>query len=164
MHSDIEPILQAAEDHYLQPEEVAQFQEAIATLAQRLEVYEMLRDQEIEIFEPIVTQLHEAFPDESSQRLERALKHWISVLRYAAMGMLLNNREYLQRRLLEWLTDFVKVHQMETLEDKLYQFLLEQLEERLSSEQVVCVQPFLAQAHSTLLGARAQRDVVAAGQ
>ena len=159
MHSDIEVLLYEAEEHYLQPPEIKLFKHHVASLAQRLETYECLRDREIEIFQTVADQLLEAFPQENPQLLERALKHWLSVMRYSAMAMLLSNPEFLQRRLLEWLTDLVQAHQMESIETKLYEFLLSRLVEVLSQEQLALVQPYLEQAQKTLLASNAACEV-----
>ncbi|MGK7872230.1 MAG: phycobilisome protein [Xenococcaceae cyanobacterium] len=152
MHPDIEELLYKAEEEYLQTPEIELFKHHVASLAQRLETYECLRDQEIAIFQTVADRLLEAFPQENPQLLERALKHWLSVLRYCAMAMLLNNPEFLERRLLEWLGDLVQAHQMESLETKLCQLLLSRLKEVLSEQQLALVQPFLEQAQTTLLG------------
>ena len=68
------------------------------------------------------------------------------------MAMLMNNPEFLQRRLLEWLVDLVQVHQMQAIEINLYQLLQAQLQEQLSDQNLALVQPFLAQTEDTLLG------------
>ena len=159
MHSNIEALVYQAEDHYLQRQEITAFKLHIASLGKRLETYECLRDQEIAIFQPVADRLLEAFPLENPKLLERALKHWLSVMRYCAMAMLTNNPEFLQRRLLEWLTDIVQVHQMESVENTLYQLLQVRLKKVLSEEQLTLVQPFLDQARTTLLGSNALSEV-----
>lgn len=150
MQPEIKTLLYEAEDHYLKPEEIESFQHYASSFAQRLETYELLRDAELAIFQPVADQLLEAFP-QKQQEIELALKHWLSVLRYCAMAMLMNNPEFLQRRLLEWLVDLVQVHQMQAIEIELYQLLQAQLQEQLSDQNLV-IQPFLAQAEDTLLG------------
>jgi hypothetical protein len=151
MHPEIKTLLYEAEDHYLTSEEIETFKHCASSLAQRLETYELLRDQEVAIFQPVADQLLEAFPEDKQETLERALKHWLSVLRYCTMAMLLNNQEFLQRRLLEWLTDLVRVHQTQAIEMTVYQLLQNRLKEILSEQQLALVQPFLAQAEDNLL-------------
>ena len=151
MQSDIKAILYKAEEDYLQKPEIKDFQNAVASLAERLETYECLRDQEITIFQPIAEELVRAYPEENPKLLEKALKHWLAVMRYSAMAMLLNNPEYLQRQILEWLTEMVQAHQMQSLENSIYDLLLSRLEKVLSQQQLALMQPFLAQAQSTLL-------------
>lgn len=155
MHLEIKTLLYEAEDHYLKPEEIKTFKHCASSLQERLETYELLRNQEAVIFQPIADQLLESFPQEKQETLERALKHWLSVLRYCAMSMLLNNQEFLQRRLLEWLTDLVRVHQTQAIEMALYQLLQIQLKELLAKQQLALLQPFLEQAETTLLRASA---------
>jgi hypothetical protein len=154
MHPEIETLLYKAEEHYLKPLEIKLFRHHATSLSQRLETYEFLRDQELAIFQPVVERLLLAFPQEKQETLERALKHWLSVLRYCAMAMLLNDQEFLQRRLLEWLTDLLRAHQMQAVETSLYQLLQTRLKELLSDQQLALVQPFLDRAKATLLGNR----------
>ncbi len=151
MHPEIKALLYEAEEHYLKPEEIEIFKHSASSLVQRLETYELLRDQETAIFQPIADQLLKSFPQEKQENLERSLKHWLSVLRYCAMAMLLNNQEFLQRSLLEWLTDLVQAHQTQAIEMTLYQLLLVKLKEFLCDQQLALVQPFLTQAEETLL-------------
>ncbi|OKH21057.1 phycobilisome protein [Hydrococcus rivularis NIES-593] len=152
MHTDFEALFQQAEDRYLQRMEINAFNLQVSSLAKRLETYKSLRDQEVVVFQPVADKLLETFPNENSKTLERALKHWLSVMRYCAMAMLLNNPEYLERRLLEWLTDIIKAHQMEAIEKHLYESLIFSLRQELPAEQFVLIQPFLAQAYKTLVG------------
>lgn len=153
MHPEIKHFLYEAEDHYLQTEEIASFKHHVSSLAERLETYELLRDNEIAIFQPIADQMLAAFPQHKQETLERALKNWIAVLRYSAMAMLLNNPEFLQYRLLEWLTEIAQVHQMQAIDTTLYQLLQTRLSELLSSEQTALLQPFLTQTEQSIFGA-----------
>ena len=152
MQSDIKAILYKAEDHYLQKTEIKDFQNSVASLAQRLETYKCLRDQEIKIFQPIAEELVRAYPEQNSKLLEKALKHWLAIMRYSAMAMLLNNPEYLQRQILDWLKEIVQAHQMQSLENSIYDLLLSRLEKVLSQKQLLLIHPFLEQAQTTLLG------------
>ena len=152
MQPQIKTLLYEAEEHYLKPEEIEVFKHCTSSLRERLETYELLRDQEIAVFQPIADQLVSAFPQEKQQTLERSLKHWLSILRYCSMGMLVNDPEFLQRRLLEWLTDLVQAHQTLAIEMALYKLLQTQLQETLSPQQWALVQPFLNQVKDALSG------------
>ena len=112
----------------------------------------MLRTQEINIFQSVANEILKSFPQEQQETLERVLKHWLSVLRYCAMAMLMNNPEFLQRRVLEWLVDLVQVHQTQKIDMALYQSLQSQLQNLLTDQQLALLQPFLEQAKETLLG------------
>ena len=96
MYPELEELADLAEERYLTEQEMAEFKRHTTSLAQRLEVYETLRDRELEIFQPIADRLEVAFPDEEQTILEQALIHWLSVLRYSAMAMLANNKDFLR--------------------------------------------------------------------
>ena len=150
MHPDIKTLVYEAEDHYLKLAELKIFKDSITSLVVRLETYKLLRDREIDIFQPVADALVDRFSEESQETLERALKHWLSVVRYCAMAMLLNNPEFLQRRILEWLTDIVQAHQIQEMEKHLYQLLKAGLQENLTERQWALLEPFLSQAEMTL--------------
>jgi hypothetical protein len=155
MHSDLEIVARKAEFDYLQQPEIDAFKDCVNSLQQRLVIYECLRDKEIEIFQPIAEQLIEALPNEEQTVLERALKHWLSIMRYSAMAMLLNNPEFLKHRLLEWLTPAIQVHQLGNIESILYELLLGNLQQFLSKPQLTLLQPFLEQAKAYIVSDRA---------
>jgi primosomal protein N'' len=67
------------------------------------------------------------------------------------MAMLLNDPEYLQHRLLEWLTEQIKAHELQSLETDIYKYLQMRLKKVLSAEQLALLNPFLEEARKTLL-------------
>ena len=152
-------LLYAAEDHYLQASEIAEFQRNIESLTQRLHLYETLRDQEGALWATIADNLETNFPQEPAERLERALSHWIAVLRYGAMAMLLDHPDFLRRRLLEWLTDIIQVHQLLELETYLCEQLQTGLQAQLSATEWTILGPFLQLSQDTLLGPAAQEPL-----
>ncbi len=151
MHSDITTLLHKAEDHYLRPAEMIVFKHQIKHISKCLETYKYLRDKEVEIFQPVVDRLVETFSQANPQLIELAIKDWLLVMRYGAMAMLLNNPEFFERRLLEWLSDRVKAHQLQEIETQLYQLLIVKLKQLMSEEQFAAIEPFLTQAKTTLL-------------
>jgi hypothetical protein len=150
MHPELEALLHSAEEIYLEDSELQLFTQQIVSLSKRLEIYELLRDRETDTFQKVADRLQEAFPKENQKLLERALRHWILVMRYCVMAMLIDNPEFLQRRLLEWLTDIVKAHDLQTLENSLCQLLQMRLKKILSDEQWIILRPFVIQAQRTL--------------
>jgi hypothetical protein len=152
MQKDFERLFHRAEDHYLHPLEMISFKKHLGLLEQRLVAYRTLRDQEGLIFQAVADQLEAAYPDRPVTELENALLHWISILRYGSMAMLLSNPEYLQYRLLEWLGDMVKAQEQQDVESRLVELLTVQLQGVLSPEGFELLQPFLAQAEQTVLG------------
>ena len=151
MHPEIEALLDHAETRFLKNEELAAFKRYAATLAQRLKVYEFLRDKEVAIFQPIANQLQEIFPQEKQENLERSITHWVLALRHCAMAMLLNDSVFLQERLLGWLSGIVQAHQSQEIEATIWKLLQARLKELLSEQAIAILQPFLDQASTILL-------------
>ena len=101
MQKDFERLFHRAEDHYLGPLEIISFRKHLGLMQERLNAYRALRDDETSIFQAIADQLETEFKTAPVAQLQQALLHWISILRYGSMAMLLSNHEYLQYRLLE---------------------------------------------------------------
>ena len=152
MHPEIEALLEQAENRFLKTEELIAFKRHAASLAQRLKIYEFLREKETSIFQPIANKLQETFPNEQQENLERSLKHWLLVLRYCGMAMLLNDRNFLEQRLQDWLSGIVSAHQTETIEAAVCNLLQSRIKEMLSEQARAILQPFLDQAQSLLVG------------
>ncbi|MFB8798207.1 MAG: phycobilisome protein [Microcoleus sp.] len=152
MHPEIEALLDQAENRFLKAEELTAFKRQAATLSQRLKIYEFLREKEESIFQPVANKLQETFPDEQQETLERALKHWLLVLRYCAMAMLLNDQAFLEQRLLDWLSGIVEAHQTQKIEATICNLLQTRLKELLSEQARAILQPFLDQAQSIIIG------------
>lgn len=150
MNANLQSLLYDADERYLKSGEIDTFKSYTTSLSQRLETYELLRDKEITIFQPIANGLLATFPDQQPD-LERSLKNWLAILRYCALAMLQNNSEFLERRLLEWLTDIVQVHQTQAIDSAIYKGLQKQLPQILSDKQYSLLQPFLAQATARLV-------------
>ncbi|WP_009633985.1 hypothetical protein [Synechocystis sp. PCC 7509] len=150
MNVNLQSLLYDADERYLKSGEIDTFKSYTISLSQRLETYELLRDKEIAIFQPIANGLLASFSDQQPD-LERSLKNWLAVLRYCATSMLQNNPEFLERRLLEWLTDIVRVHQTQAIDSAIYKGLQKQLPQILTDKQYLLLQPFLAQAAARLV-------------
>lgn len=151
MQAELNELLVKAENRYLQTEELLGFKSYSETLAQRLKIYEFLRDREVVIFQPIADQISVIFSQEKQERLEQVLQQWILILRHSAMAMLLNDSEYLQRRVIDWLSGIVQAHNTQAIDAQIYQLLNNRLNELLSAKAMIFIQPFLEQVKSYLL-------------
>ncbi|MGB3263206.1 MAG: phycobilisome protein [Microcoleus sp.] len=151
MHPEIEALLDRAENRFLKGEELIAFKRQIATLSQRLKIYEFLREKEASIFQPVANKLQETFPDEKEETLERSLKHWLLVLRYCSMAMLLNDRDFIEQRLLDWVSGIVEAHQTIKIEATVCNLLETRLKELLSEQARAILQPFFDQAKSMII-------------
>ncbi|MDJ0731279.1 MAG: phycobilisome protein [Crocosphaera sp.] len=164
MQKDFETLFYEAEDHYLQSSDLQSLKKGSETLKKRLKIYQNLRDQEVPMFQFVADSLVEAFPDENIQRLEQALKHWMSVMRYGAMAMLLNNPDYFRHRILEWLTDMIHAQEMVAIETRIFESLMQSLEDIFTAEQMAILTPFLEQAKIMLLETKPECDTLKVGE
>jgi hypothetical protein len=74
------------------------------------------------------------------------------------MAMLLSNPEYLQYRLLEWLTEMIEAHELRAIETRLSEILTEHLQKVLSAEGFNLLKPFLTQSETVLLAKAAPQS------
>lgn len=162
MQSDFEDLLRAAEDHYLQNTDINGFKQQVDALQDRLALYEVLRDQELEIFQAVADQLQkETFPNPQAD-LDKVLTHWISMLRYGAIAMLRNQPEILDHQL-GWLADVVGDDTFAALHQKVSEQLHQALNSVLTSEQMVLMQSFLQQVDTALVSADKSKELAVLG-
>ena len=151
MYVELKELLYKAEDHYLQPGEIEQLRNNLDSLKIRLATYKSIRNQEITVFQAIADQLTTQLEEEDLPEIQKAIIHWASVLRYAAMAMLLNSPEFLERRILEWLNPTIQAHEKIAIENSVYQLLSSGIKNILDEPQWELINPFLQQAQNTLL-------------
>jgi hypothetical protein len=147
----LQDLIYSADDHYLSDADLDRFHLQIHALAERIEVYEYIRDREVTILQPAADYLSEEFPNTDSVLLDRTVVHWLAILRYGAMAMLLNNTEFLHDRILEWLPDSIEVYQLHDIEIAMYRLLQVQLKNNLSANQLELLKPYLEEAYGVLL-------------
>lgn len=164
MQKDFENLFYEAEDHYLNVDEMIAFKHQVSSLKQRLTIYKKIRDQEIVIFQSIADDLVNHFPQEQPKRLENSLIYWISVMRYGAMAMLLNNPDYLRYRLLEWLADIIHAQKMVAIETHIFNCLKAQLQELFSVEEMTFLNVFLTETKTILLNEKTITETLIAGE
>lgn len=148
MYPELQALIHESEHQYLQQADLVKLTQEVSTLRQRLAVYRVLREQEISIFQAVADELLEKLPQEKTRKIETCVRHWLLVTRYSAMAMLLNNPEFLQHRLLEWLTDIAQAHEYQVISDNLHSLLLQKLDEVLENQGINYIKPFLDQAQS----------------
>ena len=150
MISDIDSILYKAEAEYLEQQDLANFKGQVFALEKRLQIYEIISSKETEVFQTIASRLVNDFPDEPD-KIKLALKHWLMVMRYCAMAMLLDNPDYLEYRILEWLSEQVEAYQTKAIEQRIFELLQKRYCKVLNSEQLSILQPYLEQTRNALL-------------
>jgi len=150
MYPELQALIHEAEYSYLGSDDLESLSAHIATLAEKINGYKKLRDEELNIFQEVADKLEAKFPEENTQVLENSLQHWLLITRYCGMAMLLNNPEFLERRLLEWLTDIVQVRQSQAIDEAVRSLLVVGLNKLLSEQEVAYLLPFLDQAKDYL--------------
>jgi hypothetical protein len=150
MYPELQALIHEAEHQYLQTDNLNKLTQEVSTLKDRLAAYKILRDQEITIFQQIADKTVAKLPQENTKKIETALRHWLLITRYCGMAMLLNNPDFLEHRLLEWLTDVVQAHDSQAISSTIYSLLAVKLGEELSEAELQQIQPFLSQANDYL--------------
>ncbi|WP_421655737.1 hypothetical protein [Leptothermofonsia sp. ETS-13] len=151
MHPKIEAIFNEAENRYLTPDELGLISQYVDSLPERLEVYRILRDRELEMMQQVADQLQAAMPGEDITNLERSIKNALLLLRYCAMGMLLDDESFVKDRLLGWLQATLSSYNTQAIDTTLHRLLNQQLSQTLSASQLNLFTPILSMAQNTLL-------------
>lgn len=153
MNSNIETLLDVAEDRYLKPEELTALGQYVTSLSDRLVIYRTLRDQEVQIMQPVADQLQAQYAQEPTEKLERCIKNALLVLRYCAMAMLLDDDNFVRDRISGWLTEVTQVYNTQAVDQQLYRLLEAKLNQTLPANQMSLLKPHLQTAQSVLTGA-----------
>jgi len=127
------------------------FSQYVDSLPIRLETYRTLRDRELEIMQQVADQLQAAMPHETVENLERSIKNALLVLRYCAMGMLLNDASFVQDRLMSWLSGSMATYNTQAIDIALHRLLNQRLVQTLTASQINLLGPFLKMVQSKLL-------------
>lgn len=150
MHPQLESLFDEAESRYLKPEELGILSQYVDSLPARLISYRALRECELEVMQRVADQLQAQFPDEKTEILERSIRNALLTLRYCAMGMLLNDENFVKHRLLNWLTGPMALYHNSTVNDILYRLLNQRLSETLGTQNMTLLSPYLAMAQTLL--------------
>lgn len=142
MHSPLDGIFDEAEHRYLNPEELQTIGHYVASLAERMSAYRALRDRELEIIQQVADQLQLDMPSIETAVLERAIKNGMLTLRHCGMAMLLDDSNFVQTRLLNWLKDSIELHQTQGVDAAFFQLIKQQLRLSLNAQQVALLDPF----------------------
>jgi Phycobilisome protein len=152
MHPQIDNLFDEAEHRYLKPDELSILSQYVDSLPERLETYRVIRDNELIVMQEVANQLQAEMPQEKVERLERSIKNALLVLRYCAMGILLNDERFVKDRLLNWLEQTVKAYGSQVVDSNLYRLLNQRLNQTLTPKQMSYLKPMLNLVQSTLLG------------
>lgn len=150
MHPTLESVFNEAESRYLNANELNIVGGYVESIPDRLEVYRILRDGEVEILQPVVDQLQQKFPASEAKRIERSTKNGILSLRACAMGMLLNDQGYVQERV-QWIKQTQQNNGLQEIDQVFYPLLEQQLTKTLGNLKMKLLQETFQQVQSALL-------------
>ncbi|MEE3719426.1 hypothetical protein V2H45_22030 [Tumidithrix elongata RA019] len=151
MSSQIQDLIDQANERYLGTEEIGLLQSYVTSLPERLALYKLLRDRELDILQAVADRVEEEMPKVDAADVERGIKNLVLVMRYCAMSMLLNDEDFLKQRLLGWLEQIMSAHDLRRLNETLYKSLNQVLKKELSASQLALVQPLITTAQVTLI-------------
>jgi hypothetical protein len=144
----------AAENRYLQQDELDVLTNYVESLPDRIDTYRCLRDREVNIMQTVADQLEVQFPKESQHMLERCLKNALLVMRYASMAMLQNDPEILDQKLITWLSETNAVYNTQAIDAALYPMLNQQLAATLTASQLELIRPYISTAQQAFTQAQ----------
>ncbi|MBW4441079.1 MAG: hypothetical protein KME10_07575 [Plectolyngbya sp. WJT66-NPBG17] len=163
MHSPIDGIFDEAENRYLKPEELQTVGHYVASIAERISAYRALRDQELELIQQAADQLQLEMPSIETAALERAIKNGMLTLRHCGMAMLLDDQNFVQQRLLNWLKDSIELHQTQSGEAAFFQLMKQQLRLSLNAQQVALLEPFFSLVETVIPAQESEEMLTIAG-
>lgn len=150
MQSPIHGIFDEAEHRYLKPEELQLIGHYVGSITDRIHAYRALRDRELDLIQQAADQLQFDLPDAELAVLERAIKNGMLILRHCGMAMLLNDPNFVQSRLLDWLKDSIELHQAQGADAAFFELMKQQLRLSLAPQQMALLEPFLNQAEAIM--------------
>ena len=114
----IQELINQAQDRYLALDELRLIESYVSSLPDRLNLYKLIRDREIDILQSVADQVPTELPNVTLEDLELGIKNLVLVLRYSSMAMLLNDENFLKERLLNWLAGIMSMRDLRRLNDK----------------------------------------------
>ncbi len=147
----IQELINQAQDRYLASDELGLMESYVSSLPDRLKLYKLIRDREIDILQSVADQVPSELPNVTVEDLEIGIKNLVLVLRYSSMAMLLNDENFLKERLLSWLEGIMSMRDLRRLNDTLYKLLNQTLRQQFSPSQLALLQPLITAAQVTLI-------------
>lgn len=134
---------------YLTAQELNSLGRYVGSLADRVRAYRQLREWEVNLIQELVDRLPTPLKENTSS-LEQSIKQTILILRYAALGMLVDDVNLGRRRLEGWLPAMVTVYQTQAIDTLLLRSLNQQLPRLLTDSQFALLKPSLESAQQLL--------------
>ena len=137
------------EKSYLTPADLASLGKYVSGLAERIRAYRQLREWEVNLMQELVDRLPTDLK-QNDHALEQSIKQAVLILRYAALGMLVDDVNLGHRRLEGWLPTMIEVYQTQAIDALLHRSLNQQLPRILTAPQVELLRPALESTQQLL--------------
>lgn len=151
MKPAIEQIFDDVDLHYLKPPILKEINTYVVSLGDRVNTYRLIRDREITWMQTVADQLEKALAEESTYRLEKALKHAMLGMRHCSMAMLMDDANHVNAHFLPWLKESMEVNDLGAINSILYPALVAQMEQNLNDRQMGLFRPFFAPVQEALI-------------
>ncbi|MBT9316128.1 globin family protein [Leptothoe spongobia] len=134
---------------YITAQQMSILSQYVGSLADRIRAYRQIREWEINLIQELVDRLP-VEAKKNTSALEQSIKQTILILRYAALGMLVDDTHLGRRRLEDWLPTMVEVYQTQAVDTLLHRSLNQQLPRLLTDSQFSMLKPPLEAAQQLL--------------
>lgn len=131
-----------SDKRYLSPAELKILGRYTLSLPHRLAIYRQIRDQELDLLQPVADGLEAAMAGTSVTVLEQSLKLGIAAMRASAMAMLTNDISSLDDTL-RWVSQSQSNHGSQKADELCFQLIAQQLEQRLEAAHFKLLRPYL---------------------
>jgi hypothetical protein len=156
MQSVLSGIFDDAENRYLPNETLGKLNQYVKSIPLRVATYRALRDNEVKIMQVVANRLETEFAAKYGvATVEQSLRHGLLLLRHAAMGLLMDDAAYLDRQLLDWLKESMRIHQTSAIDAALLRYLRQVLAKAMNAQQLALLDPLLASVQKSLTVASA---------
>ncbi len=131
-----------SDKRYLTAAELKTLGRYTLSLPHRLAIYRQIRDQELDLLQPVADGLESAMAGMSVTAIEQSLKLGIAVMRASAMAMLTNDIASLDDTL-RWVSQSQSNHGSQQMDELCFQLVAQQLEQRLEAAHFKLLLPYL---------------------
>ncbi len=152
MNPKLEALFAEPEKGYLKPEDLNLLSQFVSSLPNRINLYRRLRNEEIALLQPVADALERRFPQESPDKLKRAVQNGMLIVRCVAMAMLTDDAALVTQRLKTWLPELITAFDTLTLDQAMQQLIREQFSGRFTPQEMALLLPGLEAATALLSG------------
>lgn len=164
MNPALTALFDEPEKAYLKPEELNVLSQFVSSLPERINIYRRLRNDELPLMQAVADNLQQEFPQESEERLKRSIQNGILALRCVAMAMLIDDPDFVSKRLASWLPDIIAGYGTRDIDTALYRLVKQEFSDRFKAQQIALISPALETAQGLLSPHQGADEATAANE